>query len=720
MRQPDILELTDEAWSLVQRRCFGEANALFTRLCELSPSDPEAWMMRGATQLELGDAEGAECYLKKALELDPGYADPWLHLGKLAFNAGALGDARQFVDRAVSLDPDYTEAWVLRAAVCELREEREEVERSARRALALNPQDTSPLMMLVRALQAQGKDAAALDSCRQLVQNNPDSVEAALFLGDLLVRLRKYDEATASYERFLEHHPSSLQGWFGLGLTCLKRGDLKRAVTSYRKAAALQPDNAQAHNNVGNALLAMRDVRGAETAFRKALLLAPDLAEAHANLGVVLQGEGKFGGARKCYQAALTQMAHNADLHSRLASTMEMLGDFEGAINHCDQAASIEPGNPEFRVKKARVLQKMGEHAQVDQLLTPDIISGSASISARVIFAESGLRLGNEPQALSLLEDALGQDNLSPFDRQRLHSSLGMVYDRKGKFDTAFMHFTRANQLKTGTFDLEEHERYIKSLIQTFTRDFLAHTPRGNSAAEQPVFVVGMPRSGTSLVEQLLASHPEVHGVGEKEDIGRLASELAVGASNGCPVNPANLTQEKLAAMAQDYLTILREERSDAKRITEKMPHNFLHLGLIEMLFPRARVIHVKRDPLDTCLSCYFQQFNDAHAYTHDLATLGKYYKLYEAMMRHWERALTLPLLEVRYESLVENQEIESRRLIAFCGLEWDERVLRFHETRRNVATPSFEQVRQPMYKKSVQRWRNYEPHIAPLLAALR
>lgn len=721
MQQSDVQQVADQAWGLAQAQRFGEANAQFARLCEISPNDPEAWMMRGATQLELGDASLAANHLNRALELDPAYADPCLHLGKLALNAGKLDEARRWADQAVQLDPGYLEAWVLRGAVCALRGEFDAAEHSAHQALALNPRELSALTTLVHALRGQAKYAAAADAGRQFLALNPQSAEAGLLLADSLVRLGKPDEARGSYQQFLAIHPGSVEAWLGLGQIDLEQKNLEAALASYRKVIALQPGNAQAHNYVGNALLAMKDVRGAEAAFRKALSVDPHLAEAQANLGVLLQGEGKFGGARKYYEAALKQLPGNAMLHSRLASMLETLGDFQGAIEHCDQAAVIDPGNLEYRVKKARVLQKKGEHRQSCELLRPDVEQGSASVNAVVAFAQSLSRLGNETAAVAWLEGALARTGLSNFERQRVHSALGMIHDKANRFDEAFGHFAQANRLKGGQFDIKGHARYVESLRHTFTRQFLADAPRGDSSTEQPVFIVGMPRSGTSLIEQILASHPAVHGVGELEDIGRLASELQDGSSKpGGLVNPAKLTQEKLAAMAADYLGVLREQHADAERITEKMPHNFLHLGLIELLFPKARIIHVVRDSLDTCVSCFFQEFNEAHAYTHDLELLGKYYTLYEGLMQHWERTLTLPMLKVRYESLVENQEAESRRLVEFCGLEWDDQVLRFYETRRNVATPSFEQVRQPMYKKSVARWKNYEAHLAPLVTALK
>jgi hypothetical protein len=235
------------------------------------------------------------------------------------------------------------------------------------------------------------------------------------------------------------------------------------------------------------------------------------------------------------------------------------------------------------------------------------------------------------------------------------------------------------------------------------------------------VFIVGMPRSGTTLVEQILASHPAVFGAGELDDIRQISAALPslLGSANPYPECLAQAGQSSLTKIADRYLVHLRGLSSDARRITDKMPTNFLHLGLIELLFPQARVIHVIRHPLDTCVSCYFEEFTTTNSYAYDLEQMGIYYKQYERIMRHWKDVLKIRMLDVRYEELVDNQENICRQMIEFCDLEWDDRVLRFYETKRDVATPSFDQVRQPLYRKSIGRWKNYERHLGPLMRVL-
>jgi hypothetical protein len=230
-----------------------------------------------------------------------------------------------------------------------------------------------------------------------------------------------------------------------------------------------------------------------------------------------------------------------------------------------------------------------------------------------------------------------------------------------------------------------------------------------------------MPRSGTTLVEQILASHPAVFGAGELLRVGEIAQRLpsALGSRLDYPLCLADFSQQAADAAAQEYLDYLQSlSGGEATRVTDKMPGNFMHLGLIDLLFPGARIIHCMRDPLDTCLSCYSQNFN-GHEYTHDLSHLGHFYRDYQRIMQHWRGVVRVPVLEVQYEALVEDPEPGSRRLIEFCGLPWDDSCLRFYENKRTVVTASYDQVRRPIYKTSTERWRNYERHIDPLKAAL-
>jgi hypothetical protein len=325
------------------------------------------------------------------------------------------------------------------------------------------------------------------------------------------------------------------------------------------------------------------------------------------------------------------------------------------------------------------------------------------------------------------MEQLVARPDLPAEDRCRLHFALAWILDRPGSYDPAFAHVRRANELRREiercrgvSFDLDAHRRLVDRLIAVFTPAYFERVRSFGSDSELPVFIVGMLRSGTSLVEQILASHPEVHGAGELNDIERMIQSLPERlAKEGYPECLARLDTGTARTLADQHLDKLRQLGGAAARVIDKLPFNFLHLGLIATLLPRSRIIHCRRDARDTCLSCYFQNFADPHPFALDLGLLGRYYREYERLMAHWARVLPLAVFELHYEELTANQEAISRELVAFCGLEWDERCLRFHESNRVVRTASTLQVRQPMYQSSVGRWKHFEAYLVPLLDAL-
>ena len=308
-------------------------------------------------------------------------------------------------------------------------------------------------------------------------------------------------------------------------------------------------------------------------------------------------------------------------------------------------------------------------------------------------------------------------EKLSNYEQVSLHFGLGRLLDAADRYEEAFAHYRQGNTLKHEVFSPADHARYVDDIIATYNSDFMAKAPRANNDSTRPLFIIGMPRSGTTLVEQILVSHPQVAGGGELTFMNDIVRELPslLGVSAPYLQSLAALTAEVCDRASRYYLDRIATISSDARYVTDKMPGNFMYLGLIALLFPRARIIHCGRDPLDTCLSCYFQYFPAGHPYAYDLDHLGGYYRQYQRLMQHWRTVIRLPMLEVQYQDLVADQERVSREIIAFCDLPWDERCLRFHETGRVVHTLSYDQVRQPLNQRSVGRWRHYDRFLAPL-----
>jgi tetratricopeptide (TPR) repeat protein len=475
-----------------------------------------------------------------------------------------------------------------------------------------------------------------------------------------------------------------------MGEICSKTNRRNDAIAHYRRAVELNPGNAVAHAHYADAVLlgdpSIPLRREALEHLRTAVRLDPGFLTAHNNL----------------------------------ANALAMLGNREEAINEYAKLLNQSPGYPAAILGMVRTYEALGRIEEAEALLRP-WIGDTANPEIALAFGTIASHIGKRREAIELLRNAAGPDKCDPEMEQTACYQLGDLLDGEGDHDAAFGYYARANALCSFKYNHPAQVQRFTALIDFFNANQIPELPRASNRSKLPVFIVGMPRSGTTLVETILASHPLVHGAGELGDIFEMYPELVRASGTGKPYPQClkTISAGILDQFADRYLANLASRASDVTRVTDKMPHNFVQLGLIDLLFPGARVIHCIRDPLDTCLSIYFHPFIEHHAYATDLTNLGLYYREYLRLMAHWRTVLRLPLLELRYEELVENPEEKIRQLLDFCELSWDERCLRHHETGRVANTFSYKQVRQPIYKKSVARWRRYEKHLGPLIEAL-
>lgn len=407
----------------------------------------------------------------------------------------------------------------------------------------------------------------------------------------------------------------------------------------------------------------------------------------------------------------------DASVHRLLAAVLLSAGRLPEAERAYARVMEILPGDPGALAGRASALHRAGRHDEAIALLEPRLNDNPPHEAIATAFARLAKRAGRLGEALPALRRALEDPGLIGDRRASALHALGDVLDAIGMHDDAFRAHHEANTLRATPFNAEAQERLCARIRQVYTG---APPPNSGRSTEAPVFIIGMPRSGTSLVEQVLASHPAVRAGGERDEIRRIVISLPHHTTPPTPFPDAArvITRPALAALADSYTAPLIGPCID--RITDKMPMNFMALGLIAQLFPRARVIHCARHPLDTCLSCFFSNFAGAHPYTRDLTALGRFFGQYRRMMSFWADTAPLPILEVRYESLVADQEAGTHALLDFLGLPWNDACLRFHESPRAVNTASFDQVRRPMHTGSVGRWKPYATHLAPLIGALR
>ena len=651
-----------------------------TTAATLLPDDAEAHGNLGNALQSLRRFDDAAASYRRALEIKPDYPEACNNLGSALRGLGRLDEAVASFRRALEMKADFAEACNnLGNALRGLRRLDEAVA-SYRRALEIKPCYPEACNNLGNALLDQKQFDAAAASYRRALQDRPGFAEAHSNLGNALRGLGQLDEAAASYGRALALDPSFAGAHSNLGDVLRDLGRLAEAAASCRGAIELQPELAGAHNSLGNALLDLGQFAEAAASYRRAVALRRDFAEAHINLGLVLRQQGRTAEAEACCGAALEMNPNSAPAVVLQAELQADDGRFAEAEESFTRAAAMDPELPEAWAGIAH-LRKMTRSD-----------AAWAAEAQRI----AGQRLPARREAY-------------------LRFAIGKYFDDVGDFDNAFRNFQRAHEATKSygpAYDRQQLTRAVDEMIRFYDDEWAARMPIDSGASARPVFIVGMPRSGTTLAEQILASHPAVFGAGE------LAYWGAVSAAHLSPAHGAEAARGIAVDRAADYLRLLKDLSPDALRVIDKMPANFLRLGLIHEALPNARIIHMRRNPIDTCVSIYFQHFKNGHSYANDLDDLAHYYREYLRLMKHWKTRLPeAAILEVSYEGLVEDQETWSRNMLQFIGLAWDPRCIDFHRTSRSVMTASKWQVRQKMNRASVERWRNYEEFIAPLLA---
>lgn len=630
---------------------------------------------------QAGQLPQARTLYQKVLKVHPRHADAIRLLGAVAYQRGELADAERLIRKALEIKPDFPEAYSGLGVVLQEQGRIPEAVECLQRAVALKPDFFEAHSNLGLALKAQGHLEEAIACHQRALAINPNYPDAYNNLGVALRDSERPEEAAAAYQRAIALKPGYAEAYNNLGVALKDLGRLDEAAASYQKAIAIRIDYAEAYTNLGMVQKAQGKPVEAVASYRRALALRPDLLEAYLNLAGALKDLRQFDEAVACYKKAIAIKPDYAEAYSGLGSFLRESGKLDEAVAYHEQAFTLKPDCADA--------YRMWAHCKkctVDDL----------PIAARV-------------------EALLAKPDVGEKQRCALHYALGKIYDDLKQYDQAFMHYHRANQIDSVNFpfDRAQHSAMIDGLIQTFTPEFFDRYRSFGSPSDVPMLVMGMMRSGTTLVEQIISSHPQVYGAGELSVCEQVAALLK-------PDVPHALTQEKLRNMAESYLNFLRVFSPDAPHIIDKLPLNFLNLGYFHLLFPQGRMIHCMRNPVDTCLSIYFHKFGGYHPYAYDLENLAFYYREYLRLMQHWRSVLPPGIfMEVQYEELVADQEAVSRKLIAFCGLEWDERCLEFYKNERPVSTASSWQVRQPIYTSSTARWKRYEPYLGPLAQLL-
>ena len=565
-----------------------------------------------------------------------------------------------------------------------------------------------------------GEFDKVIKACREILRTRPDYPPALSNMGNALSALGRHDKAAPYLERALKIEPDNPVTLNNYGQALLLAEHADKAIEPLLRSVALRPDYAEAHSNLGQALDGIGRLSDAISHYREAVRLNPGLFEGWMRLADELALVGALPEAKQVYHKALG-IRNEPQVGSGLAGVLLTEGNLEGALEVYEQVSETWPDDATGLAGVADILERMGRLDEAYDRIQSIVKHEQVTATVADVFCRLCRHFLACDQAIEVSRRLIEDGRLSAGERQVVHHALGKILDRFGEYDAAFEEFHQANALAPSRYDPTEETARCDQLIAAFDRDSLARLPRARQLSERPVFIIGMPRSGTTLVEQILSSHRHVHGAGELVNVGFAVSELRtqLERTGGYPAAISTISQELVDQMAESYLKHIESLSNDAWRITDKMPHNFRYLGLIAILFPQARVIHCRRDAMDTCLSIYFQFFNRTHNYATDLDALGHFYGQYSRLMAHWKSVLDIPILDVNYEKLIADSESVSRSMVDFCGLDWDEQCLSFHKSERWVATASYDQVRQPIYTQSVGRWRNYEKYLEPLTRAL-
>ncbi len=615
------------------------------------------------------------------------------------------------------------------------------------------------------ALVNEGKLAEARTLYLQLYKTNMTNLEVGLNLAVVHRKLGDFKETELICKQVLANAPDNAYAHhiYGSALQCL--GHNEQAIFEYKKAIKIDPLLVEAHYFLGNIYQLTDERELAAESYKTAVKLSPDFFEALNNLGAVLIELHQPVEAKQILDRALKIDSNSNQLLCNITDFYLLTGESpEQAFYYANKAYNADPGfvdalksmgkyyyqkpdydkalefyrkaydiNPDHAITGliAQILERRGEFDEANELITPLIKSGNTDFQTLMTFSALSRKFNNQHMAIEAIEKKIKTSKFDKPSLLNLHSELGKQYDALKEYDNAFNNYQIANQLdrefneevvalneirNMNNTNREDIDRWFKD----YPADFWKKLPCSDNDSKRPIFVIGMFRSGTTLCEQIFSSHPDVAGAGELRDINQLSYKIDNSKFHDrSPASLENISQKKLMDSANSYLKALDEHSTDAKHVVDKMPSNFYHVGLISRMFPNAHIVHMVRDPRDVCLSMYFQRFDSQMIFSTDLEDMAEYHLAYQRIMQYWREVLDIKILDVVYEDLMENQETITRKMLDFCGLDWNDNCLNFHQNKRDVSTPSYDQVRKPLYKKSVARWKNYEAHLKPLIDRL-
>jgi len=606
----------------------------------------------------------------------------------------------------------------------------------------------------IKALE-QRDFARAIASLKKVEKAVPEDPDVHFALADALFGQGKIDQSIRQCRTGIEAAPQAIVGWIRMGRLLLMTGKGEQALETFTQAREVSPEHPHVSAGIAESKAMVGDLEGAETAFFEALSLAPGEPDLIISLARVQDARGDVENAEKTLRAACTEHPGVLTLWQSLGRALRAWDRIEEANEACNEAQAHHPHSLELKAQRAELAYELRDLEKAQELYAELAKAYPNDVSIQNDLAQVWASLGKEAESQELFRDltereplfgqpwlnvaranryqdpqngelqkmraTLKRRQLQPVQAAYLHFALGKALDDCGAYDDAFAHYREANAIRRTQleFDPQALEAHVERIIHAFTSEVITRFEGEGHSSTRPLMIVGMPRSGTTLLEQVLCAHPDVETAGELRNLAQAARAFTRRCENPWPECIEDASPEDLNGAAETYLGALGGKSKNALKVVDKMPQNFLHLGFAALLFPKAVFIHCVREPLDTCLSNFFQVFPPGIDFAYDLSDLGHYYRGYETLMAHWQSLLGARLVSVRYEELVSDPESVLRPLLERLGLEWSSACLSHEENIGRVDTLSLYQVRQPLNTSSKERWRHYEKHLEPLRQAL-
>jgi tetratricopeptide (TPR) repeat protein len=656
----------------------------------------------------------------------PTYSDiaglaPALRYAILLHNQGRLDEADQRYQYVLAADGRNFEA-LYRLGLIRLQQARfGNAVDLLRKSLKVERRSADAHHHLGVALSGLERHREAIRLYEAALAIKPNYPEAHNNLGHSLQQLGRNEEALAHYQQAVAIKPDYAEGRNNLGVVLQTLGRPSEAVAHYEAAAALRPNYVEAHKNLGNVMAWLNRHEEAIVHFERALALRPDDAEARVGLGNSLLNLELPDEAMAHFQRALALNAADVEARNGLGAALHMLGRSDEALLQHRAALAIDPNHVDTYSKLGEVLLAVGRTEEANAAMERAVALSPRKAGCYWNLANSKRFAADDPHLAGMKALARDFQSLTPQEQIDLHFALGKALGDAGDHRRSFEHILAGNALMRRRVAYDEAKalgRFAR-MRQVFTRALIEEKNGLGDPSPVPVFIIGMPRSGTTLIEQILASHAKVFGAGELRDVAALAAQVSGPNGTTVPEAVPTMSGERLRRLGAEYLQRVRRLARHAELITDKMPGNFLMAGLIHLALPNARIIHACRDVRDTAFSLFSLLFARGQIYSYELSELGRYCRGYQQLMAHWHEVMPGVILDVHYEDLVGDFERQTRRIVAHCGLAWDDACLEFYRTPRPVRTASASQVRQPIYHSSIGRWRRHEAELQPLLDAL-